>query len=131
MNIEEVKAMSNEKLNVKIAPLCGYTHHSTQELVDRYRSIGVMVKDDPEGYFWRNPAGQIVAVPDFCSDLNAMYEAEKNLNQEQRDRNYAVIWQMIRSLPKSNECQNIENGWLVYHATARQRAEAFVLAMEN
>ena len=49
---------------------------------------------------------------DFCNDLNAMHEAEKRLNSEQ--------W-----VAYGRELSRL-NVFPMVHATARQRAEAFV-----
>jgi hypothetical protein len=50
---------------------------------------------------------------DFCSDLNAMHEAEAALTEDQ-------LWVMARQIEK-----NWEDQWY-FRATARQRAEAFL-----
>jgi hypothetical protein len=50
---------------------------------------------------------------DFCSDLNAMHEAEAALTEDQ-------LWIMARQIEK-----NWEDQWY-FRATARQRAEAFL-----
>jgi hypothetical protein len=48
------------------------------------------------------------AIPDYCGDLNAMHEAENVLDETQA---------------KCYEAMLVEYG---FHATARQRAEAFL-----
>lgn len=60
---------------------------------------------------------------DFCSDLNAMHEAEKGLSSEQEKDYFANIKVTVgdhiwyRTVGRS------------YRATARQRAEAFLKAL--
>jgi len=49
--------------------------------------------------------------PDWCNDLNAMHKAEKTI----LDINDGYGWELSRT-----EC------FTVWHATARQRAEAFL-----
>ena len=67
-----------------------------------------------KSYSWRLTSdGWLFAdiVPDFLNDLNAMHEAEKTLNYDQLDNYYSeMAKRMVRP----------------YHATAVQRAEAFL-----
>ncbi len=62
--------------------------------------------------------------PDYTKDLNAMHEAEKMIPDGKRKdyRNY--IFRMWRDT-------GIDDGYGWGHATAEQRAKAFVLTMEN
>ena len=55
---------------------------------------------------------------DFCNDLNAMHEAEKTLT----DANMFVMAHHIERLVSAH-------GQHYFHATARQRAEAFLLTL--
>lgn len=57
-----------------------------------------------------------IPIPDYLNDLNAMHEAEQVLPAGQWDR-YA---QWLRELTSSNR------RFLIAHATAAQRAEAFL-----
>jgi hypothetical protein len=57
---------------------------------------------------------------DYCSDLNAMHEAEKVLTREQ-------INAFCEKLFPTNYC----GVWWSIHATARQRAEAFLRTLEK
>ena len=53
-------------------------------------------------------------LPDYVNDLNAMHEAEKVLNEKQEDIMNSTLW-------------NIMDGRkYLWHATASQRAEAFL-----
>jgi hypothetical protein len=52
--------------------------------------------------------------PDYCNDLNAMHEAEKVLTSEQIDKYVTILCLEIQPEPK------------LHHATAQQRAEAFL-----
>lgn len=64
--------------------------------------------------------------PDFLNDLNAMHKAEKLLSPEQvTEYNHYLF---------SNGPDNPDNGSadeMIWHATAEQRAEAFILTMEG
>ena len=61
-------------------------------------------------------------VPDYPNDLNAMHEAEKVLRKDQH-RNY--IKELV-FLPKAEWTDVYEEVMVVAHATAAQRAEAFL-----
>jgi hypothetical protein len=60
-------------------------------------------------------------VPRFSQDLNAMHEAEKLLTDEQWFRYRAELWNIT---PRSFALPDCERATI--HATARQRAEAFL-----
>jgi len=53
-------------------------------------------------------------IPDYLTDLNAMHEAEKVLNEKQDHIMNDTLWDM---------CEGRKYLW---HATAAQRAEAFL-----
>jgi len=108
--------MTNQEINEAIAKECGW------EFVD------IAADSNPEDRpYWHHVAGFLRVqrhCPDFSNDLNAMHEAEKTLDPH---------W-----LP--SEKQGIDDSdWEMYvcelskiadrgptHATARQRAEAFL-----
>lgn len=85
--------MTDEQINRAITEACGWTEKP---------------KRMPDGLWYYG------RFPDYCSDLNAMHEAEKVLTDEQRDLYY------LRHL----------GAWInpvvSIYATARQRAEAFL-----
>ena len=56
---------------------------------------------------------------DYCNDLNAMYEAEETLNEDQ-------LCLMALRL----EAKTVKKGWY-FRATARERAEAFLMALRK
>jgi hypothetical protein len=76
--------MTDEQINAAIAKI---------HLSEKY----------PDGYWVR----------DYCTNLNAMHEAEATLTEDQ-------LWVMAREIEK-----NWEDQWY-FRATARQRAEAFL-----
>ncbi len=82
--------MTDEQINAAIAEI---------HLSERY----------PDGYWVR----------DYCSDLNAMHEAEKVLAPKNWDRFSEKWWNYYHHLVDGDVCKTI-------HATARQRAEAFL-----
>lgn len=98
--------MTDEQINVAIAEACGW---------------GCLAPD-----VWHNgivgyskDTYEIVRsrIPNYCADLNAMHEAEKMLGDQAIRREYTHI------------LSRIVNGGIRFdaiHATARQRAEAFL-----
>lgn len=104
--------MTNEQINAAIAEACGWE---------------AVCVDGDSGYYkgFDNGAELRPDLPDYCNDLNAIHEAEKLFNYEQceafsnnvadivhaanREKDYPVPWHFAR-----------------IHATARQRAEAFL-----
>ena len=74
-------------------------------------------KRDKRGLGWLSPHGYYAPEPDYCNDLNEMHEAEKMLNKEQwvsygRELSRLGVFPMV-------------------HATAKQRAEAFLRTFEK
>ena len=90
--------MNKEKQRIAIAEACGW-------------------EPLPEGHFHPdNPIGQ--TMPNYLNDLNAMHEAEKTLTHEQR----------IDHMEWLGMCPDDygHKVWAYVHATAAQRAEAFL-----
>ena len=83
--------MTNQQMNVAIAEACGW-----EEGVERYVQNLPLMK----------------APPDYCTDLNAMHEAEEMLT--------GVLWRdYFERLQRHGKASGIR-------ASARQRAEAFL-----
>lgn len=76
---------------------------------------------DPRYKLWHGPSmSEGNTLPDYLRDLNAMHEAEKVLTEEQRQEFLGwVCTQAEFSTPE-------EYHWFLAHATAAQRAEAFL-----
>lgn len=92
--------MTDEKINATIAEACGW------------------VPDCDRGICWDQHGAAIITPPNYCGCLNAMHEAEKALTKAQ--------WQeFVDHLAKG--WGSVSDSWKdVCHATARQRAEAFL-----
>ena len=72
-------------------------------------------------YHWAiEPDGSKSILPDYCNDLNAMHEAMKTLSEEQVEKVWETLCDMIPIDPR-----HFRNG-LVFDAPARVRAEAFL-----
>lgn len=100
--------MSDDELRVKVAELLGY-------------KIGVMASRGFTGAVWFNKDGETCFVPNYPQDLNAMHEAEKFLLRQEPKR-----W--LHYLDQLTEASNLD---YEVHATARQRAEAFVAILSK
>jgi hypothetical protein len=100
--------VTDEQINQRIAEACGWTE--IKNCAWRHHK--------PWGYPPLK-AGQggnaFKMLPNYCDDLNAMHEAEKTLSET----NMFVMAHWIE--------QNVSrHGQHYFHATARQRAEAFL-----
>lgn len=107
--------MNDNEINIAIAEACGWTY------VNRY---GGRTKHATWAK-WRvrNPEENQNShdLPNFCADLNAMHEAEKVLTSWTDENAFQVnLLKSSGGLPSQGFC------WLICHATARQRAEAFL-----
>ena len=96
--------MTDEQINAAIAEACGIT------------------QPDQYGTLYRTENGWGYDCPNYCNDLNAMHEAERALIAGFEDEpESSELWSdfqtnLIIACP----------AYLSYHATARQRAEAFL-----
>jgi hypothetical protein len=101
--------MSEEDINATIAKLLGW------KLIGWGNYTSRLLTEKPEGYcfeVWLSPSGvEHDSPPDYCSDLNAMHEAENFFASAEQLRNYEDI---------------LDDGNGGHSATARQRAEAFL-----
>lgn len=85
--------MTDEQINAAIAEACGIEPNTS-----------------------RFNAG----IPNYCTDLNAMHEAEKTLTKEHVREYQCYMYDM------ACEIQVTQGRWMPYSATARYRAEAFL-----
>lgn len=124
MNIE---GMSDEQKRIRIAEACGWKRAPEFDYVlasPIYRAgerMEMMCKD-----------GDIRAMeelPDYLNDLNAMHEVEKTLSESKWDEYGLVLSEQV-------DCTVWVRGFIsgygitrIAHATARHRAEAFLLTL--
>jgi hypothetical protein len=64
--------------------------------------------------------------PNYCIDLNAMHEAEATLTEEQQGDYANALFDTALAITNGPQTT-----WHVHHATARQRAEAFIRVINN
>ena len=105
--------MSNDQINAAIAKACGWT--------DVHLSVGAMYGFPTERKIAGIPPNRFThnECPNYCTDLNAMHEAEKVLTDDQ------FKWD-----PHWVEKLMPETKYRCYLcATARHRAEAFVRSL--
>ena len=115
MNIEEVKALTDEKLQLAVATLDGCVFYHGRFLHRVLPNGRKMIVD---------------GLPDYLNDLNAMHEAEQLLvdayldESEWCDALYAVVYDRPRPMGEAPI-----HASHALRATAHQRAIAFVVAM--
>jgi hypothetical protein len=101
--------MTDEQINKAIAKALGLKieiERITRRGNPDQNRVQLWCLIEPHG--WRR-------LPNYCNDLNAMHEAEKTLT----DANMFVMAHHIERLASAH-------GQHYFHATARQRAEAFL-----
>jgi hypothetical protein len=100
--------MSEEQINTAIAEAC--------EIISK----------DQWGSLYRTLHGIVRNCPDYINDLNAMHEAEKMLTEHQWGE-YERVLRLV-----CDGCSYYEGaGKELLHATARQRAEAFLRTLRK
>jgi hypothetical protein len=113
--------MTEEQINIAIAEACGWSciKERTEEHVDldsRTVTHITGISGYPKGWDSLN------YLPDYVNDLNAMHEAEKSLKYDPENTwltgGYSLY---VQALPYGNEIR----------ATSRQRAEAFLRALDK
>ena len=100
--------MTDEEMNINItiAKACGFKYHdwSTHQMP-----------------YWTDPQGKTSGVSNYCHDLNAMHEAEETLMTEKSCK----LWREYTDILLTIVPPGYGDSTFV-HATARQRAEAFL-----
>jgi hypothetical protein len=98
--------MTDKEINHRIAELCGWTEIHDSAIWHNFKPWGYPPEKPGQG------GNSYNFLPDYCTDLNAMHEAEKMLDFNQlRDMEDNVSFRFAV---------------LPFHATAAQRAEAFL-----
>lgn len=101
--------MTDKQINAAIAEACGWT----------------VIRDNVVGKAPGETGYRVMFLPNYCTDLNAMHEAEKTLTIQQKENEYSDnLTQVVIYLKRGLTIGLVE--YLGIHATARQRAEAFL-----
>ena len=120
------RRMSPEKQRIAIAEACGWLNpHCDRSLAEKLHT------NPPSGWVGISPTTQTLdhgkdeskdynywTLPDYLNDLNAMHEAEKVLTPDLHGHYFA-------HLRRFTDAPHAEF-FVVIHATAAQRAEAFL-----
>lgn len=70
-------------------------------------------------------------IPSYTSDLKAMHEAEGFMNNSQKQRYVTLLFQLYKTADGERDVTGVAPGigWYPVHASASQRAEAFLRVM--
>lgn len=109
--------MTDQQINIAIAQACGW-------------SMREISKGSP--LFWHTPDGKPVAeyeLPDYVNDLNAMYQCEETLLPAEIDEYAKHLYMIVERFWTCDRWVKFSRysiNHALAHATARQRAEAFL-----
>ena len=115
--------MTNEEIDIAIAEHCGwrnikgidYQPIETDPYIDGPDQMFVGIHPESD-----SNSDEYEAIPDYCNDLNLMHEAMKTLSEEQVEK----VWETLCDMIPFNS-HSFRNG-LVFDAPAKVRAEAFL-----
>jgi hypothetical protein len=105
--------MKPEAQQIAIAKACGWTHYHADLWVSPN------VTGDPNF-----SELQCEALPAYLTDLNAMHEAEKTLDPDQLSEYCQHLF--VQGQHYTANSIGMYEAWTIGHATATQRAEAFL-----
>ena len=114
MALEEIKKLTDDGLRIRVGELLGLFVAAGS--LPHYAATwsGLVCKGQDDEYYRE--------LPHYPTDLNAMYEVEEPI---WNDPTMAMKWHYATCLHK------VSGHGLMYHISARHRAEAFVLMMEE
>lgn len=102
--------MTSIEINIAIAEACGWTE------IEQYTQA-------IDGWYKYEPNGDHSQIPNYCADLNAMHEVENTLIFSER-KLFRHWLQKVKSYDLGDDVMIAIDECV--HATARQRAEAFL-----
>jgi hypothetical protein len=109
--------MTPEEQRIAIAEACGFIGEFSKRWI---LEIGMEGEDKFVFAATRNHLDE--EVPDYLNDLNAMHEAEKVLTPDRQEYFVCVLDRMLHG----GRASDLSEQFLSLHATAAQRAEAFL-----
>ena len=124
MNINDVKSLTDKQLRVRVASALGIINIEKAD----YATCDI----ESTGCWYGKKNGMLVDVPDYPNDLNAMHEIindpmiSGDWSRPQGKGHYLNNLSIV-VLGRLPFCD--PDWWLIMNATARQRAQAFVLTM--
>lgn len=119
MNIDDVRKMPDEELRIKVAELYGWRRIRRRETTTKHfphAHIPYIFGIHPSDHVWRSP------IPDYPHDLNSMHEAVETLRRTNGPEWHDFGRNLLGLCGSTMNC---------IQATARKRAEAFVLTMSE
>jgi hypothetical protein len=108
--------MTNKQINIAIAEACGW--NPPPEGMGNITHGGGKFMSSEE---WRK-----AHIPKYCNDLNAMHEAEKWVSEKCKEGDYWFFLRELLDFPEAESDWDKFYFFAAIHATARQRAEAFL-----
>ena len=112
---------ADDALRLQVAKLCGWTQIQPPETAFE-RKLCHMWEADLMG---RDATGCAAPVPNYATDLNAMHKAEHLVRRdEQTNSRYERHLRAVMAAADAGRCNR-----RIQFAEARERAQAFVLAM--
>lgn len=103
--------MNTEKQRIAIAEACGWEKQAREEIWWNKNKCRYAILDE---------------LPDYLSDLNAMHEAEETLSENKQEYFESFLQGIANSGINAEEAETHDFYWSVIHATAEERAEAFL-----
>jgi len=112
--------MTNDEINAAIAEHCGWRNikeidFGTDPYIDGPDQMWVGIHPESD-----SDSDEYEVIPDYDKDLNLMHEAMKTLSEEQVEK----VWETLCDMIPFNR-HSFRNG-LVFDAPAKVRAEAFL-----
>lgn len=104
--------MSDQEINIAIAEVVGWKDLEIEDFSEYGVPCFILMGS--------NNTGTRLMPPDYCNDLNAMHEAEKVLVEMGVNKWWTYAGHILRHNPSPFGAET------AIHATARQRAEAFL-----
>jgi hypothetical protein len=111
--------MNQQEQRIAIAQACGWDYHNRHPIHGKqsvkswyYRDSNITVSDES-------------SLPDYVKDLNEMHEAEEALHNKNHAQLCVVYRDYLNEFMERDQSHVNAQG-LGYHATAAQRAEAFL-----
>lgn len=115
--------MTPEAQRIAIAEACGWRMGTeTVEHIDGYQWTETRK-------FWTSPTRKIYSLPDYLNDLNAVHEAEsQSFDTAQREDFACRLLNIVtgEEFQRGDFVSITGVGFILTHATASQRAEAFL-----
>lgn len=109
--------MTKDQMRIAIAEICGWSRTSSASgLVEA----------------WQRGAEYTTKLPDYPNDLNAMHKAEKKLDDGALWHGYLNrLWEEVCPEREQMGGLNAAIGLLLCHATASQKAKAFLKTLNK